>query len=317
MREAVFVKQNTEKWAEFEKQSTQNPDVLSERFIELTDDLSFARTFYPDSQVTRYLNGLTSQFHRQLYGNKPEKQNRFILFWKEELPTLFYESHRQLLNAFLIFFGACLIGAVSEAYDDTFVRLILGDTYVNQTLENIDKGDPLAIYKSQDQVSMYFAITYNNIRVAFITFVMGITFSIGTAYFLFVNGIMLGAFQYFFFQKGFLLKSVLTIWVHGTLEISAIVIAGCAGLVMGNSLLFSKTFSRSISFQKGAKQGLKIALGLVPIFMTAGFLESFVTRLSLHPLVSGSIIAVSASFIVWYFVIYPIKLNKLRALSFE
>ena len=56
-------------------------------------------------------------------------------------------SHRQLLNAFLIFFVACLIGAVSEAYDDTFVRLILGDTYVNQTLENIDKGDPKVLAK--------------------------------------------------------------------------------------------------------------------------------------------------------------------------
>jgi len=121
---------------------------------------------------------------------------------------------------------------------------------------------------------------------------------------------MLGAFQEFFYERGLLLESILKIWIHGTLEISAIVIAGSAGLTVGNSLLFPGTYSRLVSFKRGMKQGLKIAVGLIPIFITAGFLESFVTRLTLPPVVSIGIIGLSAAFIGWYFIVYPIILNR-------
>ena len=155
----------------------------------------------------------------------------------------------------------------------------------------------------------------NNIKVSFTAFIMGILFSVGTFSALFYNGVMLGSFQYFFYQKGLLLVSVLSIWIHGTLEISAIIIAGCAGLVMGNSIIFPKTFSRLDSFKQGAKQGVKIIIGLVPVFIVAGFLESFVTRLAMPAVLSGSIIFISASFILWYFVIYPIRLGRKEAAS--
>ncbi len=311
MREAVFIRQNADKWKAIEQDARPgDPNVLSERFIELTDDLAYARTFYPNAPVTQYLNGVAARLHQQIYRNRPEERDRFWRFWRSELPRLFRDSHRQLLYAFLIFAAAVALGVVSALHDDTFVRLILGDGYVNQTLENIEKGDPLAIYKSAGQAEMFLAITFNNIRVAFFAFVLGITFSAGTVWLLFQNGVMLGAFQTFFYQKGFLLTSLLTVWIHGTLEISAIVIAGCAGLVMGNSLLFPGTYPRLHSFRQGAKQGLKIAVGLVPIFIAAGFLESFVTRLPLPWYLSGGIIAASAAFIGWYFVWYPIQLQK-------
>lgn len=315
MREALFVKRNTDKWKATEEMLSAkgyrpNPDELTERFIELSDDLSYARTFYPDSNVTRYLNGLTAQAHRGLMQNRREERNRFVTFWTYELPLLFKQSQPLLALSAGVFLVACLLGWLSAAHDNTFVRLILGDSYVNMTLENIKKGDPLGVYDSRDQATMFVQITLNNIYVAFRTFMFGLFASVGTLVMLFYNGVMLGSFQYFFYERGLLLDSVLKIWIHGTLEISAIVIAGCAGLTVGNSLLFPGTYSRLVSFKRGIKQGLKIAVGLVPIFITAGFLESFVTRLTLPPLVSGSIILVSAAFIIWYFIIYPIQLNR-------
>jgi uncharacterized membrane protein SpoIIM required for sporulation len=210
------------------------------------------------------------------------------------------------------------IGVISAANDDDFVRLILGDSYVNQTLENIEKGDPMAIYKSMAPGNMFLTITINNIIVSFQCFVMGILFSVGTGYALFRNGVMLGAFQYFFYQRGMLTESMLVIWIHGTLEISAIVIAGAAGLTMGNSILFPGTYSRLQSFVMGSRQGIKIVIGLVPVFITAGFLESFVTRHTEMPMaLSVSIILVSLAFIIGYFIIYPIQLNKKNNLHGE
>lgn len=310
MREAAFVKRNTEKWTDMEQNPTTDPDELTARYVELTDDLSYARTFYPNANVTRYLNGLAAQMHRGLMQNRREERSRFVTFWARELPTLFYQSQR-LLAVSAIFFGvACLIGWLSAVNDPTFVRLILGDEYVNMTLENIRKGNPLGVYGSSDQGSMFFQITLNNIGVSFRAFVAGVVASVGTVTLLFYNGVMLGAFQAFFYERGLLLDSFLKIWIHGTLEISAIVIAGCAGLTMGNSLLFPGTFTRTESFKRGAKQGLKIVIGLVPIFIMAGFLESFVTRLTLPPVVSLLIIGTSAAFIIWYFIFYPRQLNQ-------
>lgn len=310
MREASFIKRNTDKWRIIDENPTSDPDELTDRFVELTDDLSYARTFYPDSNVTRYLNGLAGAMHRGLMQNRRDDRSRFVTFWKYELPFLFRQSHRLLALSAGIFLVAGILGWVSAAHDNTFVRLILGDSYVNMTLENIKKGDPLGVYSSSDQATMFIQITLNNIFVAFRTFVFGLFASFGTMAMLFYNGVMLGSFQYFFHERGLLLDSVLKIWIHGTLEISAIIIAGCAGLTVGNSLLFPGTYSRLESFKRGMKQGLKIAIGLVPIFVMAGFLESFVTRLTLPPVVSGAIILISAAFIGWYFVFYPIHLNR-------
>lgn len=314
MREAAFVKRNTDKWRDMEQNPTSDPDELTDRFVELTDDLSYAQTFYPDANVTRYLNGLAGQMHRGLMQNRRDDRSRFVTFWKYELPFLFWQSHRLLALSTGIFLVAGILGWVSAAHDTTFVRLILGDQYVNMTLENIKKGDPLGVYNSMDQGTMFIQITLNNIYVAFRTFVFGLFASFGTIAMLFYNGVMLGAFQYFFHERGLLLDSVLKIWIHGTLEISAIIIAGCAGLTVGNSLLFPGTYSRLESFKRGMKQGLKIAVGLVPIFIMAGFLESFVTRLTLPSVVSGAIILLSAAFIGWYFVFYPIHLNRTNQL---
>ena len=315
MKEITFLKQNAEKWQEFEglisTRRSSNPDLMADLFIQLTDDLSYSKTHYPKAKTTQYLNSIAARVHQEIYKNKKEKKSRIVNFWKYELPFIFKNSHKQLLYAFIIFGIAFLIGVVSAIYDDTFVRLILGDQYVNETLENINKGDPMAVYKGMSQGNMFSIITVNNIYVSFICFAMGILFSFGTGYMLFTNGLMVGAFQFFFYTKGVLLQSALVVWIHGTLEISAIIIAGCAGLTMGNSILFPGTYSRSASFVRGAKQGVKIAVGLVPVFIVAGFLESFVTRYSDMPMwLSLSIIGLSFAFIIWYFIIYPIRLNN-------
>lgn len=314
MRESAFVKANIGKWEEFERlissRQKKDPDQLAELFIHLTDDLAYARTHYPKSDITHYLNNLSTKVHSSIYRNKKQNQNRFAKFWKYELPKIFYVHRKQFGYALVIFLLSCLIGSFSAANDDTFVRLIMGDRYVDMTLDNIDRGEPMGVYGSMARVDMFFYITFNNIRVSFIAFAAGALLSIGTALMLFQNGVMLGSFQYFFYQKGLLLTSVLSIWIHGTIEIISIVIAGGAGLIMGNSILFPGTYSRMVSLRKGALTGAKVVLGLVPLFITAGFLESFVTRLTHWPdAVKAAIILGSLAFMIFYIIIYPRQLN--------
>ncbi len=318
MREAAFVKQNKDKWLKFESVLVNNtiipPDELSDLYIEITDHLSYAQTFYPNSQTLSYLNGLAGKAHQKVYRTKKEKKNRFYTFWVKEFPLEFYSYQKELLIAFLISALFTAIGVYSSATDGAFVRSILGDAYVNMTLENIAKDDPMAVYKQMGETNMFLGITINNIRVALNCFILGVMFGIGTVYMLMQNFIMLGAFQYFFYAKGLLWESARTIWIHGTIEISVIIIAGCAGLVVGKSILFPKTYTRLTSFVKGIKAGLKIVISTIPFFIIAGFLEGFVTRHTEMPdWLALIIILGSLSLILFYYVIYPRQLyNKLK-----
>ena len=317
MREALFVKQNTAKWKEYENAPTNIPDELAERFIIITDDLTYAKTFYPKSKTTLYLNGLAANFHQSIYKNKKEKSNRFIFFWQYELPLLFKSYHNQILYSFLFFLTFFLIGIISAKYDNSFVRYILGDDYVNMTNENIAKGNPFGVFKHENEFLMLWMIAKNNITVTALTFVLGITCSIGTLFNLFKNGLLVGCFQYLFISKGLGMQSVFVIWIHGTLEISTIILAGAAGLIMGNGLLFPKTYTRFLSLKKGALDGLKIMIGIVPIVITAAIFESFVTRHTEMPVwLSSSVLIISFVFIIWYVVVYPLRLSKkLKTLS--
>ncbi|WP_179337872.1 stage II sporulation protein M [Winogradskyella ludwigii] len=315
MREAAFVKQNKDKWLEFENILTNktqiDPDLLSDLYIEVTDHLSYAKTFYANSNTERYLNQLASNAHQSIYKTKKEPKNRLISFFKTEFPTLFYQHHRELLITFLTFTLFVTVGAFSAANEGDFVRSFLGDGYVNMTLENIEKGDPMAVYKKQGEFNMFLGITLNNIKVALLAFGYGILLGLGTLYIMMQNGIMLGSFQYFFYEQGLLWESARTIWIHGTIEISVIIIAGCAGLVMGNGMLFTGTLPRLEAFKRGVINGLKILMSTIPFFILAGFLEGFVTRHTEMPdWLAIVIITSSLALILFYYVIYPIQLNK-------
>ncbi|MEO0506599.1 MAG: stage II sporulation protein M [Bacteroidota bacterium] len=316
MREAAFVKQNKEKWIAFEKAmqqgSTTHPDELADGYIHLTNDLAYAQTYYAESKTLLYLNSLASQAHQKIYKNKKESRNRIVDFWGYEFPIFFKQYHKTLFIAFAIFGVATLIGSLSALNDASFVRLILGDAYVNLTLNNIAEGNPTAIYKSGSEIGTFLGITINNIRVAFLAFAFGVITSVGTAYILFSNGVMLGAFITFFYTKGVFFEANRQIWLHGTIEISVIIVAGCAGLIMGNSILFPKTYSRRVSFMRGAKDGLKVVVSTIPFFIIAGFIEGFITRYSDMPnWLAFIIIGGSLSLIIFYYIVYPQILNRL------
>lgn len=315
MREAAFVKQNKDNWLKFEKSLEDNVDIspeeLSRLYLSITDHLSYAQTFYPRSNTAKYLNSLASKAHQKIYSNKKESRSKIISFFITDFPKEFFRYRQQLLLAFLLFviFGG--IGAFSAATDARFVRSILGDAYVNMTLENIANNDPMAVYKQMNEMDMFLGITINNIRVALYAFAFGIMFGLGTIFIIMQNAVMIGSFQYFFYEQGLLWESVRTIWIHGTIEISVIIVAASAGLVVGKGILFPGTYSRLASFVRGVKAGLKIVVSTIPFFIIAGFLEGFVTRQTGMPdWLAIAIISGSLALVLYYYVYLPTHLNK-------
>lgn len=320
MKEILFIRNNIDKWRSVEELidnvNFEMPDRLAEAYTDLTADLAFAQTHYPHSRITIYLNNLSSSLHNELYRNKREKWSRVLTFWTQEVPDVMWKERRLLLISFLIFMVSVLIGVLSTLGDSSFPRLILGDGYMDMTLENIAKGKPMGVYGSEEESVMFLGITLNNIMVSFNIFVSGVLTSFMPGYQLFQNGIMVGCFDTFFYQHGLLGESLLATMLHGTLELSAIVVAGAAGLAMGNGWLFPGTYSRIVSFQRGAKRGMKIVVGTVPLFILAGFIESFITRhTEINDFVRLTVILLSLCFVIFYFIYLPYKRNHYKHAS--
>jgi uncharacterized membrane protein SpoIIM required for sporulation len=310
MREGKFIDKNVERWKEYMEPSD-DPDVQAERFVNLVDDLSYSKTHYQQSKTTQFINGLAAQQFQKIYQHKKHRFERLFIFWKFELPLVFRKYLKTYLFTFCFFTAAVIIGVLSSMSDGQFVRQILGDGYVEMTEENIRKGDPFGVYKNGNEFGMFVNIAANNIRVALMAFALGIVACVGTLYILFSNGLMLGTFQHMFFAKGLGWKSILVVWIHGTIEISAIVIAGTAGLIIGNAFLFPGTYSRTDSLKMGAKDAVKVIIGLIPFFLIAAFFEGFITRHTEMPVWLSLLILIgSALLIIWYFIVYPILLGK-------
>lgn len=316
MREVAFIKQNKEKWLGIEQviagKVKKNPDDLSSLYINLVNDLSFAQTYYPKSKTTIYLNNLSSLIFQRIYKTKRSEQNRLLAFFKTEVPVLVHHYRRYLFYAFGFFVLFTLIGFISAYYDKEFVRVILGDEYVNKTIENIEKGNAVGVYQQGSNWGSAIAIIFNNLKVGAILFVYGIFGGVGTLYALLQNSIMLGSFQYFFHEHGALKESASGIWLHGVFEIFSMVVEAMAGLILGASILFPKTYSRFNSFKLGFKDAFKIFLSTVPFTIVAGIIEGYVTRYALvmPGFLNGFLIFGTLSLIGYYYFIYPYLVVK-------
>ena len=316
MREALFIKKNRERWLKNQHNPADDADEMARDFTQLVDDLAYAKTFYPSSKVTGYINSQASKIFLSIYKNRKEESNRLVKFWKYDLPLTIFKHHRVVLFTFIIFLIFFSIGFFASQQDEGVTRSFLGDGYVDQTIENIEKGNPFGIYEQGNPFLSWLNLMIHNIRISLLVFTSGVFAGIPSLYLMVQNAAMVGAFDQFFSAKGLGLQFFMVVFVHGTLELTAIIIAGAAGLILGKSFLFPGTIRRIDAFKQGAKDGVKIMIGLMPVFGLAAFFEGFITRLYNDISVFTTIItSASIVFVIWYFVIYPIRIGNSRAMK--
>ena len=317
MRESKFVERNNQKWADLETSlvgNDQDPRKKSRLFIQAVDDLSFARTFYRNRSVREYLNGIAQLLFSDINLNERWSFKKIKEFFVVSFPKAMYTTRRSMLISFVLFWLCFTIGAITAAKDPDFAREILSNNYVEMTEANIESGDPMAVYKDSNEFEMFYRIAVNNIRVMFITFLLGVLSSIGTLLVIINNGVMVGVFQYFFIERGLFWDSFLTIWTHGTIEISCIIVAGGAGLQLGKGLLFPGTYSRIEAFKMSGKTALTVITGITPLVLLAAFIESFQTRHTEIPNpIRFGFILLCLAMILYYLFLYPrIKFRNLE-----
>jgi uncharacterized membrane protein SpoIIM required for sporulation len=315
MRESEFVGQNSEKWRSLEALSDSKVgkvNDLEEMYVSLNDYLSISRTLFPNRSVKVYLNQVAQVLHLRLYPKRKFSLNAVVYYFREAVPSIIYSARKEMiLSFFLLLFGVS-IGVFSSVKDDDFPAVVLGEGYVNMTKANIEKGNPMAVYEEGRAADGFIYILVNNVKVDLLIFALGLLFSFGSIYILLSNAIMLGAFQYFFYHSYAFKDSVLTIWMHGTIEICTLVLMGGAGIMAGKGWFFPGSYPRGLAYKISALRSLKLLLAVLPMTFIAAFIEAFVTRQTgLSDLLKIVIIAGSLLMIVSYFFLLPYRKRKL------
>jgi uncharacterized membrane protein SpoIIM required for sporulation len=316
MREVAFIKQNKEKWLDFElsfsNKEKKSPDDVANLHIKIMNDLVYAQTYYPKSKVTTYLNKLAKTSFDKVYDAKRRDKNAFLYFFLDKVPLLSYQYRKYFYISFIFFFICFFIGLLSTFNDESFARQILGNSYVDQTLENIESGDAMAIYKSGSNWGTFIGIYDNNQRVGLNMFLSGLFLGIGTGFYIVYNAIMVAVFQAFFYQNNSLFDSLKGIWIHGTYEIFGIIIEAAAGYIIGASILFPGTLKRFESFKVGIRDAFYIFISTIPFTLIAAFLEGYVTRYSnlMPTFFCFAIILFSLLTISYYYLVLPFVVAK-------
>lgn len=314
MKESEFIDQNKDKWLEYEsiiKQNQTDPDKLSEVFIQVTDDLSHSRSNYPNRSVRVYLNDLASKIFDKLGRRKKLNFQVIKEFYTVEVPQLMYLARREMAISFIVFLLSMAIGVYSCIQNPEFASVVLGEDYVQMTEENISNGDAMAVYTGGNGMEGFIRILENNAKIDVMMLGLGLFFSFGALWVLVRNGIMVGVFQFFFFQHGGFKDSLLTIWLHGTIEITTIALMGGVALLAGKGLLFPGNYTRYQSFRLSAGNAAKLLLMVLPFTFVAAVIEGFITRMTGMPdLVKGFFIVLSLALVVMYFFVYPRMVHK-------
>jgi uncharacterized membrane protein SpoIIM required for sporulation len=323
MREPLFIKKNKDKWEEYDSNPSSDPDVLSERFVNVLDDLAYAQTFYPKGKTVKYLNERAVQFYNEIYKKKKERFSRLFDFWRYDLPMVIRRNHGILLLALGIFLVFYLFGALAAYYESDYLGTLLGENYVEETRRNIRSGDPFGIYNGRSEFTSFITIGFNNIRIAFTREFLGsILFGAGGIYGLMQTGVLVGSFHQFLNAEGQGGNVLLVVYVHGIFELFALVLAVAAGFRMFSSFIFAGTYTRLQSLKRGVIEAMKLMIAVFILLFFAAFLEGYITRMaaaavakrpSSNALPLGVVIAIliaCLSLIVWYFGIYPVRVSR-------
>ena len=258
-------------------------------------DLAIAREEVRDQRLVNYLNHLVGRAHGAIYRSESSGFGVFVSFFRYEFPAVFRQTFRYTLAAFLTFMLAATFASAACLLDDGFADRIAPQlrqdiaAHRNWT-EAVNEANPLESSRIQR----------NNITVTFYAFGGGVLAGIGTLWVLAQNGLLLGmvltlCFRYRFWEIPTFVAA------HGVIELTAIFIAGGAGLLIGKALVMPGDLRRIDALVENGRLAIKLILGCIPMLLIAGLIEGFISPAHIAPAYKFSISAMSALVMVIYF----------------
>lgn len=279
-----FVKQHREEWKELENLVTllnkrksnitgSNINQFNRLYQKAAQNLSYSQTFFPNEEVTQYLNGLVSKSHNLLYKDQVSSLKQIRYFFSTKFIGLLLEQWKFIIAAMILFIIGALGSFISVAHDPLHLYSIL-PADISQAVDPNQLGSSDG---AVDSPLMSASIMTNNIQVAILAFAGGVTFGLLTVYLLIYNGMIIGALAALFWHYDKSYDFWAYIVPHGMIELTAIFIAGGAGLLMGYKLFVPGHYSRGYQLKRQAKRSVQLLLGTIPLFVIAGLIEGFIT----------------------------------------
>ncbi len=243
-------------------------------------DLLRARSELAPAAVQDHLNDLVARSYAQIYAGTGAPRGRVLAFFALELPRLVRaERHAMALSALLLFGGA-FVGAGAALVDPSALGVLIPEPHAEVTPGERVARDEVAGPHAGDEAAQFSTFLFtHNIQVSFLVFALGITFGIGTAGVLFANGVPLGALAVQYHQAGQGLFFWAWILPHGIPELTEIVLAGAAGLVLARGVLVPGRRSRRDALRIEARRATRMVLGGMPILVVAGVIEGTISQM--------------------------------------
>jgi uncharacterized membrane protein SpoIIM required for sporulation len=279
-----FVKQHREEWKQLEQLITSlhkkrhsmtgvEIDQFHRLYQKTAQHLSYSQTYFPSEDVTPYLNGVVAKAHNLLYKDQISSMKQLQHFFSTKFIGLFLEQWKFVVIAMILF----TVGAFGSYFAIINDSLHLYSILPADIAQGVNPKQLGASDGAVDSPFMSATIMTNNIQVAFLAFAGGVTFGLLTVYILIYNGIIVGALAALFWQHGMAYDFWAYIVPHGMIELTAIFIAGGAGLLMGYKLFVPGPYSRGFQLKQQAKRSVQLCLGTLPLFVIAGVIEGYIT----------------------------------------
>ena len=281
-------------------------DELIDLYHQASTDLSSARTNLRDPDVIAALTTLVGSANGRIYGSSGSVRRSIGGFFGEVFPAAVYSHRWRIAFATALFLLPALVFGVwitnSDAALEATADPVTRAAYVETDFEEYYSSEPAEQFSTE--------VFVNNVQVAFLAFALGITFGLGTAYVLLINGALLGFAGGLFHAADAAPRFWGLILPHGLLEISAIVVAGGAGLALGMAIVSPGDRSRGAAAAAEGQRAATVVLGLVPVFGVAAVIEAFVTP---SPLSTAARVAIGVLAFVAFW-IYTLLWGRAAAL---
>lgn len=215
-------------------------DSLDRLYRRASADLARAQSFYPQTLATRHLNSLVGAAYASIYRPRPGRLAQLRAFYRDELPRLFRKEAGYIALSAAVFLLGILLGALVVLAEPQGAEFLVPSSMREQLsrkeiwTDDILAATPPGVVSSQ--------IATNNLTVMVSTFGSGLLLGLGTLFLLAFNGVHLGSVGAFAYSEGMLAKLFDFIAAHGPVELSVIVIAGGAGLMLGHALIEPEIF---------------------------------------------------------------------------
>ncbi|HUP85143.1 MAG TPA: stage II sporulation protein M [Acidimicrobiales bacterium] len=271
-------------------------DELVRLYQRTSSHLSYVRTYYRDPALITQLTGLVAAAGAIVYGTRPKSLRAIGRFFTATFPGALWHNRSFIGVAAALFFVPAIAVGVWLSSSDRAIDAVgpraLREAYLNEDFESYYSSAPASEFAAK--------VTTNNIQVGFMAFAGGVFLCVPTALVLVYNGANLGVPAGLFAAAGENAKFYGLILPHGLLELSAVVIAGSAGLRLGWSLVDPGDRLRATALTEEGRRSVVIVLGLAVTFVVAGLIEGFVTGSGLPtPVRVGIGLLVEALFVLY------------------